>query len=100
MPAKYHNQITNGFHSKKEANRAQELQLLERAGKIKNLRMQVPYVIIPKQEGEREARYVLDFQYEQGGKMVYEDCKGYRTDVFILKRKLMKLVHGITILET
>ena len=97
---KFHNVKTNGYDSKKEAKRAYELQMMERAGKIKNLRMQVPYIIIPKQSGEREARYILDFQYEQNGEMVFEDCKGMRTAAYILKRKLMLLVHGIRILET
>lgn len=37
------------FDSKKEANRYCELKLLQRAGKIKNLQMQVKYVVIPSQ---------------------------------------------------
>ena len=37
------------FDSKKEASRYRELLLLERAGKIGNLRRQVKYVLIPAQ---------------------------------------------------
>lgn len=28
------------------------------------------------------------------------DCKGFRTDVYVIKRKLMLFVHGIVVLET
>ena len=40
------------FDSKKEANRYQELVLLEKAGVIKNLSRQVKFVLIPSQRDE------------------------------------------------
>lgn len=50
---KYHNKKVcyNGiaFDSKKEACRYSELLLLERAGVITDLQMQVPFVLIPSQ---------------------------------------------------
>ncbi len=59
--SKYGNRRTNGYASKREASRAQELRLLEKAGKIHNLREQVPFELIPKQDGERARKYVADF---------------------------------------
>ena len=88
------------FDSKAEAARWQELQLLERAGEITELERQVEYELIPKQKGERAVKYIADFRYvDHDGKTVVEDTKGVRTPVYILKRKLMKYVHGITIQE-
>lgn len=40
------------FDSKKEANRYRELKLLEKAGKISNLKLQVPFELIPAQYEE------------------------------------------------
>lgn len=103
--SKYHarrTQTSDGvWHdSQKEAMRWDELRLLHRAGAIQDLRRQVRYEVIPKQDGERPVYYVADFVYKENGKEVVEDCKGYRTDVYKLKRKLMMLVYGIKILET
>ena len=96
---KYGNKKTDGYASKAEARRGADLRLLERAGEISDLREQVSYEIIPKQAGERAVHYVCDFAYTQRGALVVEDVKGVKTRVYILKRKLMKLVHGITIRE-
>ena len=74
------------FDSKKEAGRYTELKLLQRAGKITDLRLQVPFLLIPS-------------QYENG-KFVVEDAKGLKTDVYIIKRKLMLEKYGIKIRET
>jgi hypothetical protein len=105
---KYHNKkVTyNGiaFASKKEARRYSELLLLERAGVITDLQMQVPFVLIPSQKingkvVERECKYIADFVYTENGKKVVEDTKGMKTDKYIIKRKLMLYVHGIRIKE-
>lgn len=93
------------FDSKKEANRYQELLLLEKAGVIKNLTRQVKFVLIPSQRDEngklieRECSYKADFTYEEGIKTVVEDVKGYRTKEYIIKRKLMLYQYGIRIRE-
>lgn len=89
------------FDSRKEANRYQELKLLERAGKIHDLQMQVPFELIPKQDGERSCRYVADFVYTDAetDQKVVEDTKGVRTDVYKIKRKLMLFNYGIKIRE-
>ena len=93
------------FHSKKEANRWQDLKLLERAGEISSLERQVKFTLIPSQRiggrvVERPVKYSADFVYVQDGKTVTEDCKGVKTPDYIIKRKLMLYVHGIKILET
>ena len=88
------------FASKKESKRYQELRLLERAGEIQDLRLQVPYELIPKQKGERACTYYADFVYMEDGKQIVEDVKGYKGNpVWIIKRKLMLFVHGIKIVE-
>lgn len=104
--SKYHNHKTDGFDSKKERDRFYELMILERAGKISNLKRQVRFTIVPKQYDSRgklkfrETCYVADFVYFQNGTQVVEDCKGYRTDVYRIKKKLMYERHGILIKET
>ena len=87
------------FDSKKEATRYAELMLLQRSGLIQNLRLQVPFELIPKQAGERAVRYIADFTYTENGETVVEDVKGVRTDVYRLKKKLMLKVHGLRIKE-
>ncbi len=105
---KYHAKKTEldgiTFDSKKEANRYAELKLLERSGAIHNLQRQVRYELIPaqKKDGktiERACHYIADFVYEDNGKTVVEDVKGYRTKEYVLKRKLMLQVHGIEVRE-
>lgn len=107
------------FDSKKEANRYSNLKLLEKGGVIKNLQTQVKYVLIPAQyEGtgeyytkgkhkgeekkrlvEHEISYVADFVYEKDGETIVEDTKGFRTDIYIAKRKMMLYFHGIKVKE-
>ena len=88
------------FDSVKEYHRWGMLKLLERAGRISDLKRQVSYELIPKQKGERACSYVADFTYMEDGKLVVEDCKGFRTPEYRLKRKLMLWIHGIRIKET
>lgn len=94
------------FDSKKEANRYQELKLMQRAGIITDLQRQVKYVLIPSQKGddgrviERPCTYIADFVYiDENGKTVVEDTKGYRTSDYKIKRKLMLYIHGVKINE-
>jgi len=113
------------FDSMKEAKRYQELKILEAAGQIKDLRLQVPYELIPairepdtigKRGGkikgkliERAVIYRADFVYlekldipfsdQEKWEEVVEDVKGMRTKEYILKRKLMLYRYGIRIRE-
>lgn len=103
-PPKYGNRrihTTDGwFDSLRELNRWQDLKLLERAGQITNLRRQVPYELIPKMHGQRATFFVADFVYEEKGREVVEDSKGYRNRLYQLKRKLMLFRHNIAVMET
>ena len=103
------------FDSRKEFRRYEELQLLQQAGEIANLRRQVKFVLIPTQREpsqigtrggvekgkllERECSYIADFVYVENGKIVVEDTKGLRTKDYIIKRKLMLYMHNIRIRE-
>ena len=90
------------FDSKKEATRYAELKLLARSGLIQNLRLQVPFELIPKQQGERAVKYIADFVYTENGETVVEDTKSEITranPTYILKRKLLLWVHGLRIKE-
>ena len=112
------------FDSKKEFIRWCELRILERAGKISDLQWQVKFELIPSQRKdstevykagpqkglpkpgeviEKPCTYIADFVYIENGKKIVEDTKGYRKgaayDLFVIKRKLMLLVHGIRVKE-
>lgn len=113
------------FDSKKEYNRWCNLRLLERAGKISDLKRQVTFELIPVQREEstevykagpqkglpkpgaiieKAVDYVADFTYYQDGEYIVEDTKGYKKgaayQLFVIKRKMMLSVHGIRIKET
>lgn len=98
---KYHAQptVVNGirFASKKEANRYLELKALENQYKIQNLNIQVKFPLIKKSQYGKEIRYVADFVYYVNGEMIVEDTKGYVTDVFKLKARMMAELYGIKI---
>lgn len=122
--SKYHSQkiVRDGetWDSKAEYKRWCDLRLMQRKGMIHNLERQVSFELIPAQyesyprysdkdgrrlkDGrrcvERAVTYRADFVYQQGGKTIVEDCKGMRTDEYIIKRKLMLWRHGIRIKET
>lgn len=99
------------FDSKREQARYGELALMQKAGEISGLQYQVRYDLIPTQERddgtkERGIYYVADFVYrDKDGKLVVEDSKGYRNPKsatygkFVIKRKLMLWIHGITVKE-
>ena len=88
------------FDSKKEARRYQELKLMERAGVIKGLVLQPCFLLQDKfkykDKTERKIKYIADFKYldTRTGKTVVEDVKGYKTDVYKLKRKLFLKRYG------
>ena len=89
------------FDSKHEAKRYQELRLLEQAGEIINLRLQVPFELIPKSKYGMPIRYIADFMYNDlNGQLIVEDAKGVKTPVYRLKRRLMAELKGIEIKET
>jgi hypothetical protein len=99
---KYRNQPTEvdniRFDSKREAKRYQELRLLERAGVIKDLKLQVRFQL--KVQSELICTYVADFVYQENEQQVVEDSKGHRTREYVIKKKLMRAIHEVEILET
>ncbi len=99
---KYRNKPTEvdgiRFASKREATRYQELRLLERAGVIKGLWLQVRFPL--KVNEQLICTYVADFQYFEDGKSIVEDSKGHRTPEYKLKKKLMRALYQIEIKET
>lgn len=105
------------FDSGLEMLRYRFLERKLKAGQITELRRQVRYPLIPAQfkhpfyitngngkkmpepGKEGAVSYIADFVYKRNGVEVVEDAKGVRTDVYIIKRKLMLYFHGITIYE-
>lgn len=85
------------FDSQREATRYSVLKIMQAAGVISDLRLQVPYVI--NVNGLKICKYVADFVYIDRGREVVEDVKGMKTPTYNLKKKLMKAVHGIEIQE-
>lgn len=86
------------FDSKKEAEFYAELKLREKAGEISHLRLQPRYLLQEafKHEGKqyRETEYVADFEYIENGETVVIDVKGFRTAVYMLKKKLFLYRYG------
>lgn len=104
MISKYNNKRINTedgwFDSKREYARWCELKMLERAGRIKGLQRQVSFELIPKLCGYRPIVYKADLVYEENGKKVVEDSKGFRDRVYRLKVRLMLWRHNVEIVET
>lgn len=100
VTSKYHSKkvILDGieFDSKKEAKRYSELKLLERAGQIKDLELQKVFELQPsfKKNGKtyRKTTYKADFCYfdNEKGKYIVEDVKGFKTEVYKLKKKMFE----------
>ena len=103
MYRKYHNKKTviDGikFDSKLEAERYAQLKMMERAGVIRDLKLQPEYELIPsfRKNGKtwRRTLYKADFRYilAEDDSYIIEDVKGSTsviTDVFRLKQKLFE----------
>lgn len=104
------------FDSKKEGLYYLKLKDMERRGEITDLRLQVPYELLPaiyrdevvhlktkdkvvKRLVQRAVTYVADFVYVQDGKEVVIDAKGMRLPDYILKKKMMLALKGIEVIE-
>lgn len=90
------------FDSKREAERWCELRLMLRAGLITSLERQVRYELVPKVGKHRARYYVADFRYRdmQTEEMIVEDVKGAHTQVYELKKAILRWRYGIEITET
>lgn len=103
--SKYRNKIVKTeegvFKSEWEYERWCELKLLQRAGRITDLKKQVKFVLIDKLEGQREMAYFADFTYYENGEYIVEDTKSKptKTATYKIKKKLMFERYGIKIRE-
>ena len=106
---KYHNKkvIYDGitFDSIKEKNRYIELKLLERAGLIKDLKLQYEFELQPafilNKKKIRKISYIADFYYYDNklNDYVVEDTKGMRTEVYKIKKKMFQYRYKKEIIE-
>ena len=88
------------FASRREARRDQDLKLLEAAGEIHSLRLQVPYSL---RVGSIEiGKYVADFVYFERAldREIIEDCKGYRTAMYKWKKRHFEAEYKTELRET
>ena len=93
------------FDSKWEAERYGQLKAMEKAMFIRDLELQVPYDLIV--NDIKICKYIADFRYKKESNHtitddeyyieVVEDTKGFETQEFKLKKKLMKALHNIDI---
>ena len=99
--SKYNAKKSSGYDSKKEAKRADELWKLQLGGFISDLHKQVPFVLQEafsyfdhdkgKEVSIRAVIYIADFTYfdKEKNLNVIEDTKGFKTDIYMLKKKLL-----------
>jgi len=81
------------FRSKKERARYLELKALQSAGQCWFL-MQVPFRL------PGNTKYVLDFLiFWKNGTYTFEDTKGKRTPMFIMKKKQVEAIYPVKIIE-
>lgn len=103
--SKFRNVPTAGYHSKREAKRAWELGVLANNQQIVDLQEQVVFILAEKNDADkRPLRYVADFVYKEWDSKqwveIVEDCKGYRTEVYKVKKRWVWEKFGIRIRET
>ena len=121
MGSKYHNNKVKRdgytFDSQKEYERYLYLKQLQRQGVISSLTVHKKFQLTPtiyvdregrkvskwvkdKKLWEKESSYYCDFfYYDKDGRPVVEDVKGFKTDLYKLKKKIMADKHGILIKE-
>ena len=104
--SKYHNKKTEydgvTFMSRKEANYASLLDTLKFAkgtsDKVLSYEKQVPYPI--ELNGKKICKYLADFKVTYcDGRIEIIDVKGFKTDIYRLKKKLVEAQYGIEIKE-
>jgi hypothetical protein len=82
------------FASKKEAKRYRELKTLQELGEILFFLRQVPFHL------QAGVKYVCDFLvFWTNGEVTIEDVKGIKTDMYIVKKKMVEATYPITIME-
>jgi len=82
------------FASKHEAEDYVKFKQLQAAGKILYFLMQVPFLL------PGGIKYLCDFQiFWSDGRIEYFDSKGFKTDVFIIKKKQVEALYPVKITE-
>lgn len=97
------------FASQAEGRRYAELKLLLQVNAISDLECQPVFplhVVKLYRNGmpieiETVAKYIADFQYIdlKSGEIVVEDVKGFKTETYRLKKKLVEAIHGVHVRE-
>jgi hypothetical protein len=116
-PTKYNSrsvwveELGRRFASRREADAAVTLWRRQQAGEVRDLRFQVPYRldVAPRSYVGLTApvttvcTYVADFHYfERHGVQwvpVVADAKGWATPLYKLKKRLMKAINGVDVVE-
>lgn len=82
------------FPSKKEAARYNELKLLKQVGDVLFFLRQVPFHL------PGDIKYVCDFMvFWTNGDITIEDVKGMKTEMYIMKKKMVENWYPIKITE-
>lgn len=107
--SKYHSKkvIIDGikFDSKREGEYYQKLKILEKQGLIKDLELQKEYLLQDKfiinGKTRRKITYRADFSYvsTEDDKLHVVDVKGFKTELYKLKKKLFEYKYNIEIEE-
>jgi hypothetical protein len=95
---KYHNKPTEvdgfKFQSKKEAKRYEELRDMRELGEVLWFMRQPPFDL------PAGVKYRADFLvFWKDGSYTVEDVKGFKTDIYILKKKLVEAAYPFKLIE-
>ena len=96
---KYNAEKVNGYDSKKESTRAEELKMWQKLNLISDLQEQVKFVLqenfkIPSDKTKQgfetipAITYYADFTYKKNWIFICEDVKWFKTSVYQIKKKL------------
>ncbi len=82
------------FGSKKEQKRYAQLILLEKSGELLFFLRQVPFHL------PGNVKYVCDFMcFWKDGSVTIEDVKGFKTEMYKAKKKIVEATYPIEIME-
>lgn len=98
IKSKYHNQPTSvdgiNFQSKKEATYYEKLKVLQELGDIQFFLRQVPFDL------PGNTKYRLDFLVvKRDGTLEFIDVKGYKTQMYRMRKKQVEALYPIKITE-
>ena len=101
-PPKYRNRPTTvdgiRFASALEARQWGRLRLLALAGRVVQIERQPRFPLVV--NGYPVGTYVADFRVTYAdGTVAVQDCKGVRTPLYRLKRKLVRALYGFELVE-